>query len=98
MTKYLPSPFTQFSQELLSHLDSIFWNYNNTKFSYPELSHRSEHYGSINFQAQELIKAYFDVPKDYHIVFLPNEAAFAAIPFNLNIFVNNSAIYLVNDA
>lgn len=97
MTAHLPSPFTIFPPGVLANLDQTFWNYNNSKFSYPELSHRSEHYANINQAAQEHIRAYYSVPKDYHILFLPNETLFAAVPFNLNRFVNNSAIYLVND-
>lgn len=37
------------------------------------------------------------MPENYQVVYLPNEAGFSAIPFNLNRFVNNSAIYVVND-
>lgn len=68
----LPSPFTIFPQPVLANLDHSFWNYNHTKFSYVELSHRSEHYANINQAAQEHLRAYYSIPKDYHILFLPN--------------------------
>lgn len=94
---HLPSPFTIFNPALLSQVNATFWDYNHTKFSFPEISHRSEHFGNINHQSQELIKQYFDVPENYHVVYLPNEAGFAAVPFNLNRFVNGCAVYVVDD-
>lgn len=49
---HLPSPFTIFSTAILAQVDSVFWDYNHTKFSFPEISHRSEHFGNINHQSQ----------------------------------------------
>ena len=48
MALNLPSPFTIFSQELLKKVNETFWNFNNTPFSFPELSHRSSHFSKVN--------------------------------------------------
>jgi phosphoserine aminotransferase len=96
-TQYFPSPFTLFDRPFLKKLESTFWNYNQSKFSYPELSHRSQHYAEVNLKSQELIATYFSVPNNYHVIYLASEAGYSAIPFNLITITNSRAIYIVND-
>lgn len=94
----LPSPFTLFDPAALQTLNDSFWNYNNSKFSYPELSHRSPHYGNINQLSMDLVAEYFKMPKNYQVIYLTAEAGLAAIPHNLTIPTEGRAIYIVDDA
>lgn len=93
-----PSPFTVFPAALLQNLEKSFWNFNESKFSYPELSHRSQYYNDVNLKSQQLISSYFSVPANYCVLYLLSEAGFSAIPFNLIKITHNRAIYIVNDS
>jgi phosphoserine aminotransferase len=94
----LPSPFTLFDSAAVQTLNDSFWNYNNSKFSYPELSHRSPHYANINQFSMDLVAEYFKMPKNYQVIYLTAEAGLAAIPHNLTIPTEGRAVYIVNDA
>ena len=52
MPNKVPSRGTIFNQQVLNNADNIFWNYNDSKFSYLELSHRSQHYMDANLKSQ----------------------------------------------
>jgi len=60
-------------------------NYAGTGMAVMELSHRSKEYSDIHTQAQSLIREMFQVPDNYHILFLQGGAStqFYMIPMNL---------------
>ena len=60
-------------------------NYAGTGMAVMELSHRSKEYADIHAQAQSLIREMFQVPDNYHILFLQGGAStqFYMIPMNL---------------
>lgn len=98
MTQHLPSPFTIFPIDLLNKTNEDFWNFNDSKFSYAELSHRSQHYVKVNEQSMAALKQFLKIPNNYHVLYLPAGCGQPALPFNLVNLTNHHSIYIVNDS
>lgn len=60
-------------------------DYRNTGMAVMELSHRSKDYSEIHADAKALLKELFEIPENYHILFLQGGASlqFCMVPMNL---------------
>ncbi len=71
-------------------------NYQGTGMAVPELSHRSKEYEAIQGGAKSLLIEIFQIPNNYHVLFLQGGASlqFAMVPMNL-LAPGKSADYIV---
>ncbi|QOR67422.1 3-phosphoserine/phosphohydroxythreonine transaminase [Cytobacillus suaedae] len=72
-------------KEVLKEAQAQLLNFNNTRMSIMELSHRSKEYEGVHEQAKSLLKELLGISDEYEVLFLQGGASlqFSMVPLNL---------------